>query len=98
MIVICLTLLCAPFLLPFLVRFSIRLFGTYLQQKTRGRRDLLLSRAGQIQEENTRQYSASATEDPDWEKVDRNVAASAPNGATFDATWHGVVGFFHPFW
>jgi hypothetical protein len=98
MIVLLLTLLCAPFFLPFLVRLSIRLFGSYLQQKTRGRREQLLSRASEIHDEKPPPYSASTTEDPDWEKIDRNVPASAPNGATYDASWHGVVGFFHPFW
>jgi hypothetical protein len=37
-------------------------------------------------------------EDQDWEKVEKNVVKSAPNGLAVDDDWSGLVGFFHPFW
>jgi alpha-1,2-mannosyltransferase len=98
LLAIFLTLLSAPLLVPLIFRLFVRLVGTYLTQKTRGRKELLLSKAAEYQNESTDRSKDTTGDDADWEKVDRNVPASAPNGEKFDGNWHGIVGFFHPFW
>lgn len=87
----------AALLAPHLIPWSIRLVGIYLQQKTKGRKELLLSRATESQEGNTI-LQEKAEEDSDWEKISRNIPSSAKNGGIHDTIWHGIVGFFHPFW
>jgi hypothetical protein len=98
LIAIGLTLLSAPLLIPFVLKFLVRVLGHYLIQKTRGRKELLLSKAAENPEFTVDSSNDLNNDDADWEKVDRNVPASAPNGATFDGSWRGIVGFFHPFW
>jgi hypothetical protein len=92
------TLLLAPLFIPLVLKFLVRVFGHYLIQKTRGRRELLLSKATENIEPKTGLSKDLIGEDADWEKVARNIPASAPNGDKFDGSWHGIVGFFHPFW
>jgi len=98
LIAIGLTLLSAPLLLPFILRLIVRWVGSYFKQKTRGRRELLLSRVDELHDEPIQTSTGINTDDADWEKVENNVAASATNGSGFDRSWHGIVGFFHPFW
>ena len=98
LIAVGLTVFLSPLLIPVVLRLLIRVFGTYLKQKTKGRKELLLSRAVDTEQNASHSSKDIVGDDADWEKVDRNLTASAPNGASYDGSWHGIVGFFHPFW
>ena len=88
-----------PALAGYVSRFIFRSIGLYVQGKTKGRRDLIISRVRAEEEEYQAQRSkGTKAEDEDWEKVECYPAGTAPNGATEGEDWEGIVGFFHPFW
>lgn len=92
--------LVTPTLAGYVSRSIFRAVGWYVQGKTKGRRELIISRVRADEEEyqarrRRRSGSGSTGEDDDWEKVEECYpAGTAPE--TDD--WEGVIGFFHPFW
>jgi alpha-1,2-mannosyltransferase len=82
---------------PTTLRFLGGLVGHYLIRASQTRRELLLSRAANEQ----KIYDAGhkeKKEDEDWEEIEGSLVGSAVNGGKADTDWHGIVGFFHPFW
>ena len=91
-------------LVPSLAKAFLRLFfrclGWSFLRRTRTRRQIIESRV-KAEEDGfqERQVDSVTKEDEDWEKVESNPLASAPNGALLEGQgWQGIIGFFHPFW
>ncbi|KAL1584517.1 hypothetical protein WHR41_07061 [Cladosporium halotolerans] len=77
-------------LTPYSFRLTGRLCGAQIKSKTAQRRELLLQRAAS--EEKLQQDNGTSS-DEEWETV--NAGSKTP--VTADATFKGVIGFFHPF-
>lgn len=96
------TLLVAPKVAGYALSYVLRAVGWSIKNKTKARRELILSRA-RIEEEELRSKQAKSssgamTEDEDWEKVDNSAPGTAGNGEPLGDDWEGIIGFFHPFW
>ncbi|EED23838.1 alpha-1,2-mannosyltransferase (Alg11), putative [Talaromyces stipitatus ATCC 10500] len=93
-----------PAVVGYILKLVLRSIGWSLENKTNGRRELILSQV-RIEEEHyvakqSTISSASASagpEDDDWEKVDGTVPSVAGNGQPLGEDWEGIIGFFHPF-
>jgi alpha-1,2-mannosyltransferase len=104
-VVTVLALLAASFVLPtvtgYALSYVLRGIGWSIKNKTKGRRELILTRA-LIEEEEFRskenKSSNGGAEDEDWEKVDNSILGTAGNGEPLGDEWEGIIGFFHPFW
>jgi len=61
---------------------------------------LLLAKAEDDAELSARNHHDSTIdrEDEEWERVEKSITKSAPNGQAPNGDWSGIVGFFHPFW
>ncbi|KAK7720173.1 asparagine-linked glycosylation protein [Botryosphaeria dothidea] len=95
---LCTLLYLAVRLLPLLVRLAGIAIGRNIRGKTQSRRELLLARAEQEEEEfSLKQKKEPRGEDEDWEKVGRRPSGSSTPGDPQNKDWQGVVGFFHPF-
>jgi alpha-1,2-mannosyltransferase len=87
------------FILPILIRYALSSLGVYLRFKTRARRELIVEKArAEAREANKKRSRPPSRDDEDWEKVEGYAAGSAKNGGRAEADWHGMIGFFHPFW
>lgn len=88
--------LVTPTLAGYVSRSIFRGIGWYVQGKTKGRRDLIVSRVRADEEHfRTQRSRRSGAEDEDWEKVEECYpAGTAPK----PDDWEGIIGFFHPFW
>lgn len=103
-----LILAASSFLIPtafaYVAKAVLRSVGWSLKNKTKARRELILSqvRAEEEQHQSRQAASSSASsagpEDDDWEKVDSTVPSVAGNGKPLGEDWEGIIGFFHPFW
>lgn len=72
--------------------------GRHLRRKTRQRRELLLARS-HTEKKHFEDSQSKSTLDGEWEKVERSrTSSSSDDSKHSDPPWHGVVGFFHPFW
>jgi alpha-1,2-mannosyltransferase len=105
--VITLLILLATFLLlpavsGYILRSILRSIGWAIKNKTKARRELILSRVRIEQEElasnQAKSSSGGIPEDEEWEKVDNSALGIAGNGEPLGEEWEGVIGFFHPFW
>ena len=79
-------------------------FGDRLRSKTAGRRQGILDKVKQEEEElfvkgvlHKTEGEQKAESDDDWEQVNKYEELEAKNGAKSDKDWEGIVGFFHPF-
>ncbi|KAK2763891.1 asparagine-linked glycosylation protein [Arachnomyces sp. PD_36] len=88
--------LVTPALAGYVSRSIFRGIGWYVQGKTKGRRDLIISRVRVDEEEyrSERRRSGSGAEDEDWEKVEECYPAQTTPKPD---DWDGIIGFFHPF-
>jgi alpha-1,2-mannosyltransferase len=85
--------------LPTALRFLGGIAGHYRQRSSRTRRELLLERVASEQKQHESQQQVQAEKDEDdWEEIEGSMVGSAVNGGKADREWHGIVGFFHPFW
>jgi alpha-1,2-mannosyltransferase len=95
-LVVCIFL--AFIFLPRTLGFLASLLGYYLRRSSQTRRELLVARNA----EEVRRWEAGRgdeTEEEDgWEEIEGSLVGSAVNGGKADKDWHGIVGFFHPFW
>jgi alpha-1,2-mannosyltransferase len=93
-------LLLSPWAIPAILRLLALLVGSYIRHRTFPRRQLLLTKAQDKAELSARNHHEPPVdrEDQDWERVEKNVIRSAPNGLAVDDDWSGIIGFFHPFW
>ncbi|PBP15623.1 alpha-1,2-mannosyltransferase alg11 [Diplocarpon rosae] len=89
----------AMFAGPKLLYWVGRIMGSYLRQRTAGRKSQIL----EINEKDQKEWEERAAtggkrrDSDEWETVDA-YAVGAKNGQkTGDADWNGTVGFFHPF-
>jgi alpha-1,2-mannosyltransferase len=89
MLAVLLATLLAAGLTPYTWRLVGRACGAQIKSKTAQRRHLLLERA--VNEEKIQQDSGTNS-DEEWEKVPASSPPIQP-----DESFHGVVGFFHPF-
>ena len=84
--------------IPKTLRFIAELVGQHLRRSSRTRRELLLDRVASETKAHEAQLKKTKKEDDDWEQVGNTPPGSAVNGGQADSEWHGIVGFFHPFW
>lgn len=85
-------------LVPRVIALCGRSLGRHLRRKTRHRRELLLARS-QTEKKHSEDSQSKSTLDGEWEKVERSSSDSSSDASKNGNTrWHGVVGFFHPFW
>lgn len=84
--------------LPQTLHFLGEPIGYYLGRPSRARRALLLDRVAAEQRTYEIEHKEDKKEEDDWEQIERAMVGSAANGAKADQDWHGIVGFFHPFW
>lgn len=101
-------------LIPFFVLFGIpalwqalgSVAGTYLRNKTDGRRAQLLE--VMAQDEKSYLSNGKTGDDPEeevekgkkdiWKKIEASIQGKLPKGDKADKEWSGIIGFFHPFW
>lgn len=101
-------------LIPFFVLFGIPALwqalgsvgGTYLRNKTDGRRAQLLE--VMAEDEKSHLSNGKAKGEPEeevekgkkdiWKKIESSIQGKLPKGDKADKEWSGIVGFFHPFW
>lgn len=84
--IIAITPLATYIMLPLLMRRIGSLLGWYLRKKTEGRRAQLLELMTAEQDALKQSDWVSKKSSGDKDRRDK------------DATWSGIVGFFHPFW
>lgn len=96
------TLLVAPKVAGYALSYVLRAVGWSIKNKTKARREQILSRAcieeEELRSKQAKSSSGATTEDEDWEKVDNSVPGIAGNGEPLGDDWEGIIGFFHPFW
>ena len=84
--------------LPKTLHLLAELVGRRLRRSSTTRRELLLDRVATETKHFEAEHREKNKEDDDWEKIVPSPVGSAVNRAKADADWHGIVGFFHPFW
>ncbi|KAL1883359.1 asparagine-linked glycosylation protein [Diaporthe australafricana] len=100
-------------LIPFFVLFGIPALwqvlgsvgGTYLRNKTDGRRAQLLE--VMAEDEKSYQSNGKTRDGPEeqvekgkkdvWKKIEASIQGKLPKGDDSDKEWSGIIGFFHPF-
>lgn len=100
-------------LIPFFILFGIPALwqalgsvgGTYLRNKTDGRRAQLLE--VMAEDEKSHLSNGKAGDEPEeevekgkkdiWKKIEASIQGKLPKGDKADKEWSGIVGFFHPF-
>ena len=82
---------------PKLVFWLGRIAGTYLRNKTAGRKAQILELTEKDQTEWEEDGKDRRNSD-DWESVDAYAVGTAKNGEKGEEEWDGIVGFLHPFW
>ncbi|KAE9377431.1 glycosyltransferase family 4 protein [Stipitochalara longipes BDJ] len=99
-IIVALTLGCIPLAIvllgPKLVFWLGRIAGTYLRNKTAGRKAQILELTEKDQAEWEEDGKDRRNSD-DWESIDTYAVGTAKNGEKGEEEWDGIVGFLHPF-
>lgn len=89
-----------PILGAYILRYLLRIAGNHLRRRTRARRQLILDRVKEDEEQlSSTTRPSPRSEDEDWERVESHAANTAVKGEIRqDKDYAGVIGFFHPFW
>lgn len=101
LVVVLATFWLLPVVSGYTIRSILRSVGWSIQNKTKARREVILSRV-RVEQEELRSSQAKVSaggspEDEEWEKVDEGPLGIAGNGQPLGDEWEGVIGFFHPF-
>lgn len=79
-----------------LVQLALRAVGWSLESQGQERRAAILAKVSKDRAAIAKDQVEQPDTEDDWEKVEK--AGEAENGQPLQDDWHGIVGFFHPFW
>lgn len=99
-IILVVTVGCLPLTMlllgPRLVFWVGSILGSYLRNKTAGRRGQILEMTEKDEAEFEK--NKGRRDSDEWENVDAYAVGTAGNGEKGQSEWDGIVGFYHPFW